>query len=382
MYLLNGLGTGGAERSLTDLLPEFRVRGIEIVIVCLFKREFGVQSEVVDTTEVHFIGAASWPGRILSARRYLRRLHPNLLHTTLFESDVIGRLAAVGTGVPVLTSLVNTSYDAARLEVDRQLRKSRVLAARWLDGWTARHLVARFHAITAAVKEAAVTHLRIPSDRIRVIGRGRDLNRLGEGSPARRQQIRADLGMEATDEVLLAVGRHEFQKGHVFLLEALAKLREQRPRLRLLIAGREGNATSQIQQAIARLGLGPLVALLGHRSDIGDLLAASDVFCFPSIYEGFGGAAMEAMAVGTPIVASDLPALREVLGTSAVFAKPQSTEELAEAIDRVLDDPNLAKAISAAAKERVRNNYSLERIADQMADLYRDAITTGRIRKA
>lgn len=372
MYLLNGLGTGGAERSLTDLLPELRARGIEIVIVCLFRRELGVQSEVVGSTEVHFIDAATWRGRIWSVRGYLRKLGPDLLHTTLFESDVIGRVAAIGTGIPVLSSLVNTSYVSARREVDRQLRKSRMEAARWIDGWTARHLVKQFHAITTAVKEAAVAHLRLSPDRIKVIGRGRDLSRLGEVTPLRRHQVRVSLGLDESDQVLLAIGRHEFQKGHVFLLEALAQLRARRPRLRLLIAGREGNATSQIRAAIESLALEGCVSLLGHRSDIGDLLSAADIFCFPSIYEGFGGAAIEAMAVGTPIVASDLPALREVLEDDAILVPAQSANAIVEAINRLLDDPSRAEALADSAKARMTRDFSLTRIADQMAELYRE----------
>ena len=378
MYLLNGLGTGGAERSLTDLIPLFKTQRIELVIVCLFKRSIGVQSEVAATTEVHFIEADSWWGRIRSARRFLHQLRPNLLHTTLFESDVIGRLAAIGTGIPVLSSLVNTSYDRSRLQVDPQLRKSRVLAARSLDGWTARHLTVRFHALTTAVKDAAIGHLRLAP---RTDHRHRPGSRHVAARRSllpRRQQTRVGLNLDRTDEVVLAVGRHEFQKGQIFLIEAIAELRQERKHLRLLIAGREGNATSQLEEAIHRLGLGNHVTLLGHRTDIGDLLAAADVFCFPSVYEGFGGAAIEAMAMGKPIVASDLPALREVMGDTAIFVPSQSAPALARAIRHLLEDPSLGRSVGAAAKVRVRQHYSLDHIAGQMARLYREVAAQGR----
>ncbi|HJU81956.1 MAG TPA: glycosyltransferase [Acidimicrobiia bacterium] len=381
MYLLNGLGTGGAERSLADLLPRLQARGVELVIVCLFRRSMGVQSEVLATSEVHFLEATSWWGRIRDARRHLRSLRPDVLHTTLFESDVIGRIAAIGSGVPVLSSLVNTSYDRARILADPQLRRTRLLAARWLDGLTARHLVVRFHAITSAVKDAAIEHLRLPPDQIAVIGRGRDLQRLGERSPGRRQEARDRLRLVTQDEVVLAVGRQEFQKGQVFLIEAISQLRSEKPHLRLLIAGREGNATIQLQAAIARLSLTDYVSLLGHRADVGDLLSAADVFCFPSIYEGLGGAVIEAMEMGTPIVATDLPALREVLGNSAILVAPRSAPALAQAIRHVLSDPELARSMAAAAQMRARQEFSLDRIADQMAGLYREVAAQGRRRR-
>jgi glycosyltransferase involved in cell wall biosynthesis len=177
---------------------------------------------------------------------------------------------------------------------------------------------------------------------------------------------------------VLAVGRQEFQKGQIFLIEAIAELRQQRKHLRLLIAGREGNATSQLKVATQRLGLGNHVSLLGHRTDIGDLLAAADVFCFPSVYEGFGGAAIEAMAVGTPIVASDLPALREVMGDTAIFVPSQSAQALARGIRDLLEKPSLGRSLASAAKVRVTQRYSLDHIAGEMAGLYREVAGHGR----
>jgi glycosyltransferase involved in cell wall biosynthesis len=379
LYLINGLGTGGAERSLADLLPALGHRGVSVQVACLYPRSEGVQGDVAARTDVRFLLAHSWPGWIREARRLFRALRPDVIHTTLFEADLVGRLAAIGTHIPVLTSLVNTSYDPTRLRIDPNLSRVRLGGARILDGLTARHLTARFHAITEAVKQSAVQHLHISPHTVTVIGRTRDLTRLGEPSRDRRVEVRTRLALRQTDEIVLALGRQEYQKGYIYLLEAVARLRSARPNLRVVVAGREGNASAHLGQAMERLGLQGIVSFLGHRHDVGDLLAAADVFCFPSVYEGLGGAVIEAMAMGLPVVASDLPALREVVGDAGILVPPETPDALAAAITQLLDDPVLAAGLAMRAELRASERFNLESIASQMAELYRRvaALRTG-----
>jgi glycosyltransferase involved in cell wall biosynthesis len=120
-----------------------------------------------------------------------------------------------------------------------------------------------------------------------------------------------------------------------------------------------------------------VVSFLGHRNDIGDLLCAADVFCFPSVYEGFGGAVLEAMAMGAPVVASDVPALREVIGETGILVPPERPDELGAALTQVLDDRGLAHELGARAKARVDQRFPIDGIADQMVDLYR-LVASGR----
>lgn len=370
LYLINGLGTGGAERSLIDLLPGLEERGVDVKVACLYRRADGVQEEAARRTEILFLPALSWSGRVREVRRLLRKLDPDVIHTTLFESDVVGRLAAIGIDIGVLSSLVNTSYDQARLSTDPNLSRFRLAGARFLDGFTARHLNTHFHAITEVAKQSAVKHLHILPNEVTVIRRGRDLRRLGELTRRRREEVRRRMGMRETDEIVLTLGRQEYQKGHIYLLEAAAQLKSTRPNLKVLIAGRAGNASNQLGRAVDRLGLAGIVTFLGHRQDVGDLLAAADLFCFPSIYEGMGGAVIEAMAMGVPIVASDIPAMREVVGDAGVLVPPGAAERLGSAIGEVLDDPLVKKTITELAKERVRERFDLEQVADEMAALY------------
>ena len=373
LFVINGLGTGGAERSLVEMLPIFVREGVEPIVATLRRRSEGVEGWVrSEGYDVRLVDGARWPARLRGVRKVIRSERPDLVHTTIFEADVAGRIAAWGTGVPVLTSLVNTTYTKERL-ADPHVGRIKLSAVRLIDAWTSRHLTKHFHAITNAVKDAGVSSLGIPPQRITVIERGRDPVRLGAPSRTRRRDARRRLGIGESAEVLLNVGRQEYQKGQRFLLKAVASLAGSRPRTVLLIAGRKGHASAELRELHEALDLGDRVRFLGHRDDVPELMAAADVFVFPSLYEGLGGAVIEAMALGLPVVASDLPALREVVehGRSGLLVPPRSPQAIADAVAAVLDAPDRAQSMGARGRTIFEERFTLERSALRMVALYR-----------
>lgn len=375
-FLINGLGTGGAERSLVELLPYLVEVQIPSVIVCFYRRSEGVEQSVLDGGhDVRFLTDLNFVARVRALRRILIQEEPDLLHTTLFDADVVGRVAAAGLPVAVVSSLVNTPYNRVRLQ-DKNIWRWKLWLAKVIDGWTARHLTSHFHAITHAVKDAAVGTLNIPPEQITVVERGRAPERLGSPSTLRRQRARHRLGLGEHDAVIVNVARQEFQKGQAHLLQALAELLQRRPGVTLLIAGRTGNASPDLTRRSEELGLGERVRFLGHRSDVPEILAAADLFVFPSLYEGLGGALIEAMALGLPIVASDLPVTREVVEAerNALLVKPASPSALAAAIDALLDDSERARAYGRRSREIFEERFLLEKSASRMITLYRSVV--------
>lgn len=376
-YVINGLGVGGAERSLAELLPRFVEAGISTTVVCLRKRKVGVERDVglagCEIVRLAGRGLVPW---IRAFRQLISKERPDIVHTTLFDAHMVGRIGAIGTGIPVLSSLVGTPYDPSRWR-DPRLNRMGFSIVRALDGWTARNLTAHFHAITYAVRDAYVSGLGLSAERVTVIERGRDPQRLGRRSPERRQSVRQALGLGANHEVVINVARQEYQKGQVFLLDAIARLVERRPNLVLLLAGRDGALTPELLRHQARLRLGDRVRFLGHRADVPDLLAASDVFAFPSLSEGLGGAVIEAMALGLPVVASDIPALREVVevGRTGDLVEPASGAALAAGLESLLDSPVRRAAYSERAIRRFRERFDIGRSARRMIDLYRSLVS-------
>lgn len=373
VHVINSLGQGGAERSLAELLPYLERRGVDSTVVCLERRVDGFHDEVVEAGfEVRVLPSGGMMKHAVRLRRSLRELRPDLLHTSVFDADIVGRLAAAGRRVPVVGSIVNVSYDPIRL-ADPRVKKWKLEGVRTLDGWTARRLGDHFHALTEAVKLAATRDLGIPEDRITVIPRGRDPKRLGTASGSRRARTRAELGIPDDAEVIINVGRLEYQKGQRFLIEAMDQLRRRgHAGALLLLVGREGAESAELGRLVGQLGLQSSVRFLGHRDDVPDLLASADVFAFPSLYEGFGGALIEAMALEVPIVASDLPPLREVVVSGAGRLVPAgSSDALADAIAYVLEDSNAADLLRIAGRRVFEERYTLDAVADAMVEMYR-----------
>ncbi|MGI9602375.1 MAG: glycosyltransferase [Acidimicrobiales bacterium] len=369
LAVVDGLGTGGAERSLAESIVPLRRRGIDISVVCFHRREEGVHDDVVaSAADVTVIDETNWHGRVSALRRLVTERGPDVVHTTLFDSDVIGRLATRGTGVPLLTSLVNTSYDKRRLD-DPNVGRLRLAGARLVDGFTGRRYGTHFHAISETVRDAAVDDLGLDPAKITVIPRGRARGRLGEATPSRRAASRAALGLAEDQLVVLNIGRHEYQKGQITLIEAAARLRRTHPDLVVLIAGRNGNATTELRERIAALDLDDTVRLLGH-TDVAQPLAAADLFAFPSRYEGLGGSVLEAMALEVPIIASDIPVLREVLCDTAVFTPVDEVGPLAAAIEDTVADQAATRQRVAQARRRFDEHYEFDGVMDRLATLY------------
>lgn len=180
--------------------------------------------------------------------------------------------------------------------------------------------------------------------------------------------------MAEDDELLVSVGRQDFQKGQEHLLRAVALLAPSRPRLRLLLAGRTGSATQRLVQLREELGLDDRVRMLGHRQDLPEILAAADLFVFPSLFEGLPGAVIEAEALALPVVATDIPAVREVVepDRNALLVPTASSVELADAVCRLLDDPRRLAEFAARSREIFEERFLLARSSDAMIRLYRE----------
>lgn len=370
LHVINGLGTGGAERSLQELLPALEERGVRSQIACLHRRTEGVQSSIETRWPVTWLGGG-WGTRARQLRGLIGSNRVDIVHSTLFESDQLARIASIRTRAAVVTSLVNTPYLEVR-RLDPNIRPWRLAVARGLDGFTSRHLTDHFIALTQAVKDHFVETLRIPEDRITVIPRGRDAGRLAQPSESRVQAVRSELGVGPDQHLIVNIARQEYQKGQADVLHAFQALLQRDPTARLVIAGRAGNATLELTALTTSLGLETSVTWLGHYDNVPELLAAADVFAFPSLYEGLGGSLIEAMAMGVPIVASDIPAIAETAPDSKVGLLVPAHDDcaLAEALLRVLSTPGLARRLGDAGRRRYASLYTLDAMADRTTDLY------------
>ncbi len=379
LYLIPSLGrSGGAEQAVAALAGPLTERGVELDVVTL-KAESGYAGDMVDQVvddgaTVSWLAPAHRLRQIGELRTIVRDRRPDLVHTTLFEADLVGRIGGRAARTPVVSSLVNVAYGPEQ-RANPALKPWKLEAVRWVDGVTGLG-VRRFHALSPHVASVMGRRLRIRPDRIDVIPRGRDPDQLGPADPDRRRRVRIALGIGDDQHLVVAVARHEFQKGLDVLVAAWPNVRAALPRAELRIGGRSGSQTAALEAAAARQGADSGLAWLGGRTDVPDLMVAADAFVVPSRWEGFGSVLVEAMALGTPLVASDIDPVRGVVGSDwARLVPPDRPEALAAAIVETLRQPATETARRAQwARSRFERSYSIGVVADATVAFYERAL--------
>jgi glycosyltransferase involved in cell wall biosynthesis len=227
-------------------------------------------------------------------------------------------------------------------------------------------------AVCRDIREVVVRSGRVPADKVHVIYAGVDLERF---DPARTdpRRIRQEWGVGATEVLLVQVSAREW-KGWRDLVSAAALLAPRFPRLRTAIVACKDDAEKERVAAFAReRGIGERVLSIGFRTDMPDVLSASDIVADLS-YEGLGitGTLREAMALGKPVVASAAGGNPELVedGRSGLLVPAREPEALAAALARLLEAPELAARLARAGQERVRGGFSTEVRLDRIEALY------------
>jgi glycosyltransferase involved in cell wall biosynthesis len=371
MHVIDSMHGGGAETSLLEIVPGLASRGVSTSIVTLRDDDGGLQDRLNALGVRHTRLSRRDPaGMMIELRNIVRGERPDLVHTTLLFSNLTGRIAARAARTPVVTTLANSDYGPEHQANSRYGAWS-VRGVQAADLVTT-PLTTRFHAVSASVARVMSRRLRIPAHRIEVVYRGRDPARLGRPAPERRRRVRAVLSVDEKAPLVLSVGRLDRQKGVETTIAAFRQLAIWMPGAVLLVAGRPGNARAAVEAEARRT---PGVRLLGHRTDVPDLMCAADVLSFPSKWEGLGGTLVEAMALRLGVVAADIPPVTETMGRVGwPLVRPGDSQTLAQHLASVLEAGAANDARRNAGERRFLECFTAEAAAGGMARLYRDVL--------
>ena len=196
-------------------------------------------------------------------------------------------------------------------------------------------------------------------------------------------EFRKSLGLSSSGPVIGTVSVLRGKKGHRFLLEATARLRREYPGLKVIIVG-DGPGRDNLLREARALQLENIVSFLGFRRDVPEILATFDVFVFPSLEEALGTAVLEAMAAGKAVVASRVGGIPEAVvdQETGLLVPPSDSGALAEAVRKLLQDPDLRRQMGERGRLRIEEQFSINRMLDKTADLYHNLchdlpVTTG-----
>ena len=348
----------GGEVQVFLLLEGLRRRGHRGVLVCPpgSRAEAEARDRGLPTVSLRMRNhlALGTVGRI---RRVLDEIGADVVHTNTGRDAWLGGFAAWRAGRVAITTR----------RMDRRVKRG--LRTRLTYERFARRVVAISPGVRTCLEAAGV-----PSDRIVLIPEAFDPERI---APRRgREATRAALGAKVGDVVLLSLGALVRRKGYDVLLEAVAALPPELGRRAVVAIAGEGKERARLERRAAGCGSGTRIRFLGDRADVGDLLAAADLFAMPSRAEGLGVAALEAMGAGRPVVASRVGGLAFSVedGTSGLLVPPDDPRRLAEALARAIGDPKLRTHLARGAEARARERFGPERMVDAYVSLYREVL--------
>jgi glycosyltransferase involved in cell wall biosynthesis len=319
----------------------------------------------VPVYELGLSGPRELPRAIFRLRRLIRSEDFFIVHTHLYYANVAGRLASWGRA-RVISTLHNPDYTYE--DPGTWLFRSKKL----LDRLTGKWINGMLLAVSEEVRRDF--ELQLGFSGIQVVPNYIDLETFQSRlDRLDRQALRKEFGLGQRDIAVLHVGRIHPQKGQDLLLDAFARARREVPALVLFLVGffeENGNLRLALEEKVRQAGLVDAVRFTGAVPDVTPYLKAADLFAFPSRYEGFGIALLEAMAAGLPTVASRAGGILEVATQETALLVPVSdVGSLAEALVAIATNPARQSCLRTAARERVRA-FDVQVHVRHLEDLY------------
>jgi glycosyltransferase involved in cell wall biosynthesis len=364
LYLVNTLSVGGAERNVAALCKHMDRSRFQPEVWTL-KGGGQFEDQVLRSgTRLRNLGRG-WARSPLFAwqtARQISRSDADLIQ--VFLPSIAAYAALARTFIGVRQPIVLTLGQSHTGQIDR-----------WVFRWCSRTfdwLVAN-----SPSAEKLGHSLGFAPDRMSLIPNGHEIDRYRHNID--RRSVRSSVGVAEDEHMLLCVSRLIDSKRVSDAVAAMEHLGEC-PRARLVVVG-DGPLQSALAEEVSKRGLNGKVTFAGFRKDIPDLLAAADLFLFPSETEGLPNALIEACLAGLPVVACSVRGVVDVVrdGETALLVPPHSPRALAAAVRRLLLHPKEADRLAAAAADRAQKDYSIEQTLSALYDVYDRLLGTRRL---
>ena len=364
LHVISRLPVGGVERQLSAVLRNYDRQKIMPFVCSLSDRgEVGleIQAMGIELICLNKLGHGFSVSLVSHLIRIMKDKRIDVVRTHQYHANLYGRIAAVICRIPCIVPSIHNVYTR-----DRKLHR------RILNNLLGR-LSDAVIAVSEAVKDDVMTYDNIPSGRLRVIYNGIEEVRFTGNTGA---EIRSEFNLPENAVIVGSVGRLTTQKGQQYLVEAVASLVKDFPGLRLLMVG-DGPDKAVLLRLVREKGLEGRVIFTGSRDDVPHLLAAMDIFVFPSLWEGLPNALVEAMAAGKAIIATNIKPNREVLGSedAGMFVTSKDSMSIASGIAALIRNRTLARQLGAAAQARAFSRFTVAGTVLAYTTLFEDILS-------
>lgn len=364
LHVIGGGEFGGAERHILNLAAAIDPNQVEVIVCCLFAdpfvklaREAGIRAHSIPMRHKLDFGI------VTKLRDYIVTEKIDIVHTHGVRANLVGRLAARMAGVEKVVTTVHSLLVQDYPDLFSRL-------ANMLIEKASRSLTTHFIAVSGGLQKALVQQ-GIPEQRITVIYNGLNPELFQKaGNPTGRWREKAGFGPGTP--LVAIVGRLHPVKGHRFFLKSAAEILRERTDVHFLVVG-SGPERDRLEEYTRKLGISEHVTFTGFVADVSELMPDLNLLIVPSLWEGFGLTALEAMAVGVPVVATSVGGLPEIVehGTTGLLVPPADEGGLTRGILWMLDHPQEAVEMAAAAKAVVEERFTASAMARRTEGVYR-----------
>jgi glycosyltransferase involved in cell wall biosynthesis len=313
----------------------------------------GGRAAGIYTRAIVHVPSEPFLSRIVRLARLFRSENCAIFHAHLPLPEYC-RAALIAAALARVPAIIATTHLFRNAPSRRSLLYQRILSG----------LVDRYIAVSYDLRRHLIDDLRIPKKKITVIHNGVAMARL---EPPRDDRPMGGLSDSVRQPIVLTCARLHEQKGLMHLLEAVSLV----PQARFVIAG-DGPQRIELEECARTLALNGRVLFLGHRDDVPMLLAGCDIFVLPSLFEGLPLALLEAMEAGKPIIASAVGGISEAVidGKTGLLVPPARPQLLANAIQKLIENPIFANQLATAGKARVMNEFTDYGMVQRLMHLY------------
>jgi len=361
MHVIDSLKYGGAQKLLITFAEQARLNGVDVTVICLCESD---RRPLAPELESRGVRVVSFPAphlfslsRLIALVRFVRDGDFSVVQTHLTYANILGGLAGLLSGVPVVATLHSTAFDRGKAQFLRDQ----------IELW----LLRRSTRVLAVGRNVADIYAPLLYREVDIVPNA--VARSVLLSTDKRKKLRAELTGDAARPILISVGRLSPDKCVADLLEAFALVHAKVPQTALLVVG-DGNLRSELQKQANMLGLDGDVFWLGMREDVSRLLAASDIYVSSSKREGLPLALLEAMMAGLALVVTEVGEVPRVVADGAgLLVPPQQPEILASTVLELLGNPDRQRSLGAAARERAQSHYGAEMWFERLMQLYRSS---------
>lgn len=357
LFIITGLGIGGAEKQVVDLADEYTYLGHNVTIMSL-------TNEIITkpkSSTVNIINMKmkknffSFLKTYIAARKLIKNISPEIVHSHMVHANLFARFLRITVKIPLLVCTAHSSFEGSRL---------RMFMYRITD---------RLCNVTTNVSneatESSIRRKSVKKNRIITMYNGIDTSRF-RFNISYRNEMRHSFGLDRNTPLLLAVGRLQPAKDYPNLLHAFANLPPEYSHAKLFIIG-GGDEEKALKTLSNTLGINKRVIFLGFRNDIEKWISAADVFILSSAWEGFGLVVAEAMSSECIVVATDCGGVKEVLNGYGFLVPTKDSVYLSEKIVHAISlDHETKNKMKKSSKKYVLDNFSIETIAKKWLGLY------------